>query len=208
MAFPKTYNGMSINQVVERVQAEVATDAEEKFVCDRIKDLVKSLCVKRVNGHNELEDLEQKCFCKIWQSLDSFDTKQGFTTWVFYVCKSALNNQAKLDKRDVIVKDTIPLGAAILAKVSDEKWTDGISDLVHKVDLKLMIDEIFEKFPSKIDLLTRVFSPVDGKYRIPSKICYSEIAKGSGVPYNDVRNFVQKDLRNFVKGQMDEGNEE
>ncbi len=83
-----------INQIIEG-----DTNAFSVLV-DRYKDLVFTLAMRMVKNREEAEEVSQDTFIKVFKSLEKFQGKSKFSTWIYRVAYNTCLDRLKKLKRE------------------------------------------------------------------------------------------------------------
>jgi RNA polymerase sigma-70 factor (ECF subfamily) len=112
------------------------------FLVDKYKSMVFSLAYNITKNREDAEEVAQDTFIKAYQSLNSFQGKAKFSSWLYrIVYNSAISNLRKKDKgRITIDESNIPEGLYIESK----KNHDSLSREERKKFLEIALDTLDE----------------------------------------------------------------
>ena len=130
------------------------------YLIQRYEDKL-SRYIYRISGLNkeDIEDLLQDVFIKVYQNLNDFDTSLKFSSWIYRIAHNqTISNYRKIKVRPVTVSiDDDPL---LANKIVYNK--DLVQELDNELDLKL-INKILDKMDKKYKevLVLRFFDEKD-----------------------------------------------
>src|ERR1700681_2633943 len=104
---------------------------------------VFNVAYKFVGKHDEAEDLTQDIFLKIFKSLDTFDRRANFQTWLISISRNlCIDHYRSVRKeRETMARD---VDASMLVPVSRERGPYG---QLEQVDLKHLIRQALAGLP-------------------------------------------------------------
>lgn len=89
-----TNDQIIINQILEG-DANVFS-----VLVDRYKDLVFTLALRMVKNREEAEEVSQDTFIKVYKSLNKFQGKSKFSTWIYKIAYNTCLDRLKRIKRE------------------------------------------------------------------------------------------------------------
>lgn len=127
--------------IAERVQSG---DADSFGVLiERYEAKLKRYARKFLNYQEEIEDLVQDVFIKAYTNIQSFDSKQRFSPWIYRIAHNVFVNELKHKQRGGFIffdADTV------LPHLPAKETTDGA---VLDVELKEELDSLLVEIPTK-----------------------------------------------------------
>ncbi len=70
------------------------------WIVDKYKDLVYTLCIRMLSSEEDAEEAAQDVFVKVYKSINSFQGKSKFSTWLYRItynqCISIIRKKVKL----------------------------------------------------------------------------------------------------------------
>lgn len=134
-----------IGQVLE------GNSASYKMLVERHKDMVFNIVNKIVRNHHEAEELAQDAFIKAYQSLQSFEGKSRFSTWLYRIAYNTAISKVRRHKAEF---------AAIDETLIDNFTTDSVSRGVEELSREEQceaVNAVMEKLPEEDNLLLNLF---------------------------------------------------
>jgi len=170
----------------------------EESLRDSVAALVHTFASKYATScDDEIEDLEQECFRRIFMKLHLYKPLKGaFTTWTSRVCHSVLNGKYRKSKR---WKGRVVLSEpAIIERVVDASEE---GDRCDRFDMREALRELFGLHPEFRGFLTALFDgdPEEDDYEPPGKISVMGACRISGAPYERAYPFYLKVVRPFFR---------
>lgn len=158
---------------------------------NRYKDRLMSVIGRMPLNREEVEDIIQDTFLRVYQHRDSFDFKYCFSTWIYTIALNLARNELRKKKK--------------------YKFYD-IFELHHK-EVETAVEP---KIPSSLgSVLENAISSLPGKYKTAfllrdiDEMSYEEIARVLSVPLGTVKSRVNRArsiLRDKLKPRMEERN--
>jgi RNA polymerase sigma-70 factor (ECF subfamily) len=141
---------------------------------------VFNVAYKFVGKHDEAEDLTQDIFLKIFRSLDTFDRRANFQTWLISVSRNlCIDHYRSVRKeRQMIARE---VDTADLQPASSER---GPYHYVEHGDLRVMLQKALQTLPTT--LRTAVI------LRDLQELSYQEIADRLGLPEGTVKSRINR----------------
>ncbi len=158
---------------------------------NRYKDRLMSVIGRMPLNREEVEDIIQDTFLRVYQHRDSFDFKHCFSTWIYTIALNLARNELRKKKK--------------------YKFCD-IFELHHK-EIETAVEP---KIPSNLgSVIENAVASLPGKYKTAfllrdiDEMPYEEIARVLSVPLGTVKSRVNRArsiLRNKLKPRMEERN--
>lgn len=173
----------------------LADEEEKNWLYDAVLRLVCMLANRRKNTLNEdMEDLIQQAFERIWDKIDTYDYKRGkFTTWAFWVTKSVYDyNHREMKKyREHFVR--------VDCDSKEERTTfaetQGTDDNLRK-EIKFVINDLYEKHPEIHDVLHAFFgNPNNENFLMPTDFSIQDTVDKVGRKYSEVYDITRNIIR-------------
>ena len=141
---------------------------------------------KFINHSAELEDVLQDVFIKAYRNLNSFDTKQKFSSWIFRVAHNEAINNIKKRKNEKLILDEHEW------EVVDEKINLGrdLDRSITKEQIIVALGKIKEKYREPIILFffeEKSYEEISDILKIPTSTVGTLISRG------------KKNLKEFLK---------
>jgi len=151
-------------------------------------DFVYKICIGFMCDEQDALDMTQEVFLRVYNSLDKFQNKSKFTTWLYRIsANTCLNHLKKLNRIKTCAIDEVDG-----ARISDDSLYKKVefNDLVDKLNREI---ESFGKTTSKII-----------KLRLFEKRKFKDIAKALNIPSSTARatftrskKVLQKSIKNY-----------
>ena len=168
-----------IDQLIERC---LAGDQQAwETIVQQNRRRVFNVAYKFVGKHDEAEDLTQDIFLKLFKSLDTFDRRANFQTWLISVSRNlCIDHYRRVRKeRETMARE---VDAADLMPVSKERSPHGH---VEQVDLRRLIKEALAALPPALaeavtmrDLQEYSYQEIADKLQLPEGTVKSRINRG------------------------------
>src|SRR5438093_8440457 len=141
---------------------------------------VFNVAYKFVGKHDEAEDLAQDIFLKIFKSLDTFDRRANFQTWLISISRNlCIDHYRSVRKeRETIARD---VDASDLSPVSRER---GPYSQLEQTDLKQLIQQALAELPAPLRQAVVL--------RDIQELSYQEIADQLGLPEGTVKSRINR----------------
>lgn len=114
------------------------------------RDLVYRLCFSYTKSEVQAEDLMQECFSKVWMSLDGFQHRSDFSTWIYRIAANTCLMQLRKEKNN-----PVEYHEQLKDHASEEKNIEQHSESLYKaiaqlaeID-RLIISMVLEEIPQK-----------------------------------------------------------
>jgi len=142
---------------------------------NRYKNLVYSIILRKSNNSEEIDDLAQDVFLKIYKNLASYSPEFKFSTWVMRITSNHI-----IDFHRKRRAETVPLEAA--AEVASEDKRSSPEDSLIQREESKRIDLILEELPAMYKIPIVMYHQKD--------MSYQEIADKLGEPLSKVKNRI------------------
>ncbi len=141
---------------------------------------VFNIAYKFVGKHDQAEDLTQDVFLKLYKSLDTFDRRANFQTWLISVSRNlCIDHYRSVRKeRETMNRDINP---ADLAPVSPDKSAQAMLEQRDRVELlRIALDKLAPTLRTAVLL------------RDIQELTYQEIADQLGLPEGTVKSRINR----------------
>ena len=141
---------------------------------------VFNIAYKFVGRHDQAEDLTQDVFLKLFKSLDTFDRRANFQTWLISVSRNlCIDHYRSVRKeRETINRDVDPADLAPAAPVRSPQAELELRDRVHL--LRVALDALAPTLRTAVML------------RDIQELSYQEIADRLGLPEGTVKSRINR----------------
>ena len=167
-----------IDQLIERC---LAGDQQAwEAIVQQHRRRVFNVAYKFVGKHDEAEDLTQDIFLKIFKSLDTFDRRANFQTWLISISRNlCIDHYRSVRKeRETMARE---VDAADLMPVSRERGPHGE---LEQIDLRHLIREALRSLPPALKQAVML--------RDLQEFSYQEIADQLGLPEGTVKSRINR----------------
>jgi len=129
----------------EQIAGEVQAGNKEAFafLLDRYESKMRRYGKRFLFGGDDLDDLIQDIFIKVYTNIQSFDTKQRFSPWIYRVAHNTFINAMKKSIRDRLVMFDFD---TVFPTLSTDEKTD---DLAHRKEAKEKMDKFLDRLGPK-----------------------------------------------------------
>jgi len=143
------------------------------FLVNRYQKLVVHITGRLIQRHEELEDISQEVFLKVYQNLGKYRNECKLSTWIATIAyNTSINYLRKFRKNDVVDLDD----KAILDKLTDFRPDYETTDLHRYIR-------------EQIELLPVQYRTVLTLYHL-EEFSYQEIEQITGMPEGTVKNYL------------------
>jgi len=142
---------------------------------NRYKNLVYSIILRKTNNSDEIDDLAQDVFLKIYKNLASYSSEFKFSTWVMRITSNHIIDFHRKRKAE-----TVPLEAAAEV-VSEDRSSSPEDSLVHQEESE-RIGRILDELPAMYKIPIVMYHQKD--------MSYQEIADKLDEPLSKVKNRI------------------
>lgn len=175
---------------VQLVQKTLANADNYTLIIDRFEEPILRY-IGRITGssHEEIEDLAQMTFIKAYRSINGFDTRLKFSSWLYriahnisvdYLRKNTKKNHMSLDAED-------DYSQALVETISSE---DNVALYLQTEEQKKGVRSIIQMLPEKYRIVIILFF-AEGK-------SYDEISDILQVPINTVWTLLNRAKKQFL----------
>lgn len=162
------------------------------FLVNRYQKLVVHITGRLIQRQDELEDVCQEVFLKVYQNLGKYRNECKLSTWIATIAyNTSINYQRKFKKGDTISSDEIP----VMTNISDAGTVD-----FERIDLHQYVR-------SQIELLPVQYRTVLTLFHL-EEFSYQEIEQITGMPEGTVKSYLFRAkalLKEKLKFVVDEG---
>lgn len=137
---------MSDEELVKKVK-DGDIDAFEDII-KKYEKKIFSLIYNMLRNENEIEDIAQEVFIKVYKNLDKFHGDSSLYTWIYKIATNLCLDQIK-KRKDIIYMDEklrVNDDEVEFQIPSDEKTQD---ELYEQKELKQKLEKCIEKLPEK-----------------------------------------------------------
>lgn len=92
---------MDINEAIEKLK--VKDELAFEYVYTKTKSLVYTVIISVVKDHNQTEDLMQDTYIKMIKSINSYDNKYRFNTWLATIARNTALDYYRKQKKQYSV---------------------------------------------------------------------------------------------------------
>jgi len=148
---------------------------------------VFNVAYKFVGRHDAAEDLAQDIFLKIFKSLDTFDRRANFQTWLISVSRNLCIDHYRSVRKE---RETIDrqVNADDLAPASREVAPD---TALEQRDLAILLRKALERLPESLRMAVVM--------RDIQELSYQEIADRLGLPEGTVKSRINRGRRELAR---------
>lgn len=162
------------------------------FLVNRYQKLVVHITGRLIQRQDELEDVCQEVFLKVYQNLGKYRNECKLSTWIATIAyNTSINYLRKFKKGDTISSDEIP----VMTNISDAGTVD-----FERIDLHQYVR-------SQIELLPVQYRTVLTLFHL-EEFSYQEIEQITGMPEGTVKSYLFRAkalLKEKLKFVVDEG---
>lgn len=137
---------MSDEELVKKVKNGDA-DAFEQIIIKYEKKIF-GLIYNMLRNENEIEDVAQEVFIKVYKNLDKFNGDSSLYTWIYKIATNLCLDQIKKRKEVIYIDEKLQLndGEVEFQIPSDEKLQD---EIYEQKELKQKLESCIDKLPEK-----------------------------------------------------------
>jgi len=174
----KKTNAIS-NEIIKRAQrGDIAAFEEIVYFYDK---RIYFFCHRYLSTKEDIEDLSQDTFMKIFRNINRYNFKSAFSTWVFTITKHTVYDflRKKRRSKDQVKLDDLGFEFGIVS-------TDSVDHLHSKIDIELALQKIKPNYKKVLELFYwRGFG-------------YGEIAKTMKIPVNTVKTYMARAKKSIL----------
>jgi RNA polymerase sigma-70 factor (ECF subfamily) len=112
------------------------------ILVDRYEQKLLRYGRKFLSGKEDIIDIVQDVFVSVYQNIQSFDTSQRFSPWIYRICHNAFVNALRKNEYRPITIDFDTL-------ISHPVYEDPLTFEREQKDMRVLIDHGLEQLPSK-----------------------------------------------------------
>lgn len=137
---------MNDEKLVKKVKNGDA-DAFEQIIIKYEKKIF-GLIYNMLRNENEIEDVAQEVFIKVYKNLDKFNGDSSLYTWIYKIATNLCLDQIKKRKEVIYIDEKLQLddGEVEIQIPSDEKLQD---EIYEQKELKQKLESCIDKLPEK-----------------------------------------------------------
>jgi RNA polymerase sigma-70 factor (ECF subfamily) len=137
------------NETIRRVlSGDVAAYAS---LVTKHKNLVFSIVVKIVNNREDAEEISQDVFLKAYQSLNTFEGKSKFSTWLYRIAYNAAISKTRKKKFEMVA-----IEETVITNYSTDEIGRNMNELEEN-DRQLILEKALQRLPEEDNLLITLF---------------------------------------------------
>ena len=166
----------SDGEIVALIQAGNVNFFE--FLINRYKEKIKRYARKFLSETEDVNDIVQEIFIKVYINIQSFDTKRKFSSWLYRIAHNELVNALKKKKKNIL--PLFDFDTFLPRKLQD----DSFREQIYLKDTRKMIDKCLDR--------------VELKYREPiilyylEELSYQEISEVMRIPISTVGTRIKR----------------
>jgi RNA polymerase sigma factor (sigma-70 family) len=184
------------NHYIDRVlSGDVAAYA---MLVAKHKNLVFSIALKILNNREDAEEVAQDCFVKVYQSLQHFERKSKFSTWLYRIVYNAAISRTRKKRIDYV-----PIDDHMIQNYTGVDTVRAGMDEIEPEDKKAMIARAMQRLTHDESLLITLF------YQGENSI--EEISNITGLTMSNVKvrlHRIRKKLYDELEDQMNKAIEQ
>lgn len=115
------------------------------------KNLVFSIVLKIVNNREDAEEISQDVFLKAYQSLNTFERKSKFSTWLYRIAYNAAISKTRKKKVEMVA-----IEETIITNYSTDEIERNMSEL-DEADRQMILEKALKRLPDEDNLLITLF---------------------------------------------------
>jgi RNA polymerase sigma-70 factor (ECF subfamily) len=161
------------------------------------KNLVFSIVVKIVNSREDAEEISQDVFLKAYQSLNTFERKSKFSTWLYRIAYNAAISKTRKKKVEMVA-----IEEKVISNYSTDETGRNMNELDEN-DRQLILERALRHLPEEDNLLITLFyknensiediSDITGLSASNVKVRLHRIRKKL---YDEMNELIKKELKN------------
>jgi RNA polymerase sigma-70 factor (ECF subfamily) len=175
------------NEIIGRVlSGDVSAYAS---LVTKHKNLVFSIVLKIVNNREDAEEISQDVFLKAYQSLNTFERKSKFSTWLYRIAYNAAISKTRKKKIEMVA-----IEETVITNYSTDEIGRNMNELEEN-DRQLILERALSRLPEEDNLLITLF------YKNENSIEDISAVTGLSVPNVKVRlHRIRKKLYEEMSG--------
>jgi RNA polymerase sigma-70 factor (ECF subfamily) len=115
------------------------------------KNLVFSIVLTIVNNREDAEEISQDVFLKAYQSLNTFERKSKFSTWLYRIAYNAAISKTRKKKVEMVA-----IEETVITNYSTDEITRNIIEFDEN-DRQLILEKALKQLPEEDNLLITLF---------------------------------------------------
>ena len=115
------------------------------------KNLVFSIVVKIVNNREDAEEISQDVFLKAFQSLNTFEKKSKFSTWLYRIAYNAAISKTRKKKVEMVT-----IEEKVITNYSTDEIGRNMNEL-EETDRHLILEKALQRLPDEDNLLITLY---------------------------------------------------
>jgi RNA polymerase sigma-70 factor (ECF subfamily) len=115
------------------------------------KSLVFSIVLKIVNNREDAEEISQDVFLKAFQSLNTFEKKSKFSTWLYRIAYNAAISKTRKKKVELVA-----IEETVITNYSTDEIGQNIKELDEN-DRLMILEKALKQLPDEDNLLITLF---------------------------------------------------
>ena len=115
------------------------------------KNLVFSIVLKIVNNREDAEEISQDVFLKAYQSLNTFERKSKFSTWLYRIAYNAAISKTRKKRVEMVA-----IEETVITNYSTDQIGRNMNELEEN-DRQLILEKALLRLPKKDNLLITLF---------------------------------------------------
>ncbi len=115
------------------------------------KNLVFSIVVKIVNNREDAEEISQDVFLKAYQSLNTFERKSKFSTWLYRIAYNAAISKTRKKKVEMVA-----LEETVITNYSTDEIGRNMNEL-EETSRQFILEKALQRLPEEDSLLITLY---------------------------------------------------
>ena len=170
------------------VRRAVAGDIKAfELIVRQYERLVFSISGRLVGNAEDVKDLSQEVFLKVYKHLSSFQFEASLATWIARIAYFTSLNHLKKNQRQIAIGDTEDLDAVYFTNEHPEELTS-------QKDLRQYIHQLIDQMPTAYKTVLTLYHM--------HQFTYQEIEEATGMPAGTVKGYLFR-ARKLLKEKMD-----
>ena len=201
-------------KIAVRCAQRIATEDERLAFHDGIIKLIRGMAKKFETPNQDMDDLVQACFMRLWETLRMFNPNIAtLSTWTHFVVKSVLCRMYAETKKGNRIRR-----AGYNGEQDDEEGDAHAlenceqgaveENQLMRLHMRNVMRRLFESNPNEIDILQQLFGdPSKDDYEPPAyPPSKAEIARNINRDYSEVYNFFKTVVKPYFEKEFPEFN--
>lgn len=173
-------NEISKAEDIKHVNAAINGDHDAfAWIMKKYKGPLQNLIFKMVNDKNEVEDLIQEVFIKVFNSLRNYSQEYAFSTWIYRI---AINNTIDYLRKKKL--ETFSINSD--AEDDDDRPKFEIPDTSYSADASIILEQRQQIINDAINSLPDKYKKVI-ELRHKEELSYEEISEILNLPIGTVK---------------------